>query len=153
MAVRAMQLVRGGDVPPLERLICAVFAGAILTVLVIASSLEASPVGFGTHTQLGLAECGFVAMFGYPCATCGMTTAFSHAADFSLFQAVLAQPAGAVYAVASAAAFWVLAYVAWTGSGAGRTLLHAVGGKLLWGGLILLGAAWAYKVLTWPAAL
>ena len=149
--VSALHIPKIGRVTAGERLICGVFALCILTVLVIAASLKAEPGGFGTHTQLGLDECSFVEMFGYPCASCGMTTAFTHAADFSLLQSFLTQPAGAVYAVASAVAFWVLGYVAVTGSVAGRTLLHAIGGKLLWGGLILLGAAWAYKVVTWPA--
>ncbi|MFI4854107.1 MAG: DUF2752 domain-containing protein [Phycisphaerales bacterium JB065] len=145
-----MRLVQTGKIPATERLLCAAMAVAILTVLGIGAWLDADPTGFGTHTQLGLDECSFVAMFGYPCASCGMTTAFTHAADFSLLQSFLAQPAGAVYAVTSAAAFWVLLYVACTGSPAGRTLVRAVGGKVLWGGLILLGAAWAYKVVTWP---
>lgn len=149
--VSALQLPKTGDVPLTERFVCAGAAMCILTVLIIAASLEAAPVGFGTHTQLGLDECSFVEMFGYPCASCGMTTAFTHAADFSLLDSFITQPAGAVYAVASAAVFWVLAYVAWTGSVAGRTLLHAIGSKLLWGGLILLGLAWAYKVWLWPS--
>ena len=31
----------------------------------------------GTHQQLGLPACSFVAMTGYPCPSCGMTTSFS----------------------------------------------------------------------------
>lgn len=126
-----------------------IVAAGLLAVLIVAASLEAAPQGIGTHTQLGLDECSFVVMFGYPCASCGMTTAFTHAADFSLLRSVITQPAGAVFAIASAVAFWVLAYVAATGSIVGRTVLHFVGMKLLWGGLILLGAAWAYKVMVW----
>jgi hypothetical protein len=30
-----------------------------------------------THTQLGLPPCNMVAMTGYPCPTCGMTTSFA----------------------------------------------------------------------------
>lgn len=139
----------GTSIPTFERAISALFAVAILVVLVVASTLEASPDGHGTHTQLGLDECGFVAAFGKPCATCGMTTAFAHAADFSLLRSVMAQPAGAVFAISSSVAFWILVYVAGTGSSAGRMIAYALGRKLLWTGLILLGLAWLYKVVAW----
>jgi hypothetical protein len=144
-----MRPVRTVRVPILERVLSGVFAGGIFGVLLTAARLDASPDGFGTHTQLGLEECSFVEMFGYPCATCGMTTAFTHAADFSLIDALLTQPAGAVFAVASAVAFWVLGYVAATGSPVGRALADFVGMKLVWLGMILLGIAWAYKVWSW----
>jgi len=146
-----MRVARIRQISVLERALSGGFAAALLTVLIIAAGLDASPEGFGTHTQLGLDECGFVEMFGYPCASCGMTTAFTHAADFSLLRAAITQPAGAVFALAAAVAFWILGYVAVTGSAVGRSLVDFVGMKLVWVGLTLLGAAWIYKVLSWES--
>ena len=70
--------------------------------LVFAATLTASAAGMGTHTQMGLPECGFVIATGLPCATCGCTTAFAHAADGSLLMSLMTQPFGAVLAIALA---------------------------------------------------
>ncbi|MEM9420105.1 MAG: DUF2752 domain-containing protein [Planctomycetota bacterium] len=84
------------------RLVALVIFAPTLAVLLTASSLTANEEGVGTHTQLGLAPCGFKSATGFPCATCGMTTSFTHAADGNLFIAFLTQPAGAILAVLTA---------------------------------------------------
>ncbi|MBB6428693.1 hypothetical protein HNQ40_000499 [Algisphaera agarilytica] len=84
------------------RLIALVIFAPALAVLLTASSLTANDEGIGTHTQLGLAPCGFKSSTGLPCATCGMTTSFTHAADGHLLTAFVTQPAGAVLAVLTA---------------------------------------------------
>jgi hypothetical protein len=38
---------------------------------------DGTPRTMATHTQLGLPQCNMVAMIGYPCPTCGMTTSFA----------------------------------------------------------------------------
>ena len=50
----------------------------LMTLLTVAAILEPSPLGHGTHRQLGLPPCTFWALFGRPCPTCGMTTAWAH---------------------------------------------------------------------------
>jgi len=50
----------------------------LLGLLAIAAMLEPSPLGHGTHQQLGLPPCTFWVLFGRPCPTCGMTTAWAH---------------------------------------------------------------------------
>ena len=47
--------------------------------------------------DLGL-ECPFRALAGIPCATCGMTHAFVHAARLEVAEALSASPAGALLA-------------------------------------------------------
>ena len=42
--------------------------------------LTPDPSGVGTHVQLGLPRCGFLAITGLPCPACGLTTAFAHMA-------------------------------------------------------------------------
>ncbi|MEM9082979.1 MAG: DUF2752 domain-containing protein [Planctomycetota bacterium] len=132
-----------------ERVGSAIFALGLLGVLATAAFLDPDSKGHGTHEQLGMPACGWVTAFDKPCMTCGMTTAFSHAADMDLATSFLTQPMGALFAVLAAALIWPLAHIAVTGS----TLLEDLSGlarpKAVWGGFVLLLAAWAYKVATW----
>ena len=117
-------------------------------VLCFAAWLEPSSAGLGTHTQLGMPQCGFYATTGLPCATCGMTTAFSHAVRGQLLAALITQPAGAVLAVLVAAAAILSAYAAITGV----SLLPIT--RWIWRPRIILGLgafvflAWIYKAIT-----
>ena len=57
-------------------------AGAVLAilsgaVLLTAALLTPRAGGLGTHVQMGLSSCGYLADTGYPCPTCGMTTAMA----------------------------------------------------------------------------
>src|SRR4051794_7336480 len=49
----------------------------VLAVLGVARCLRPDPKGYGTHQQLGLLPCGFRAITGLGCPSCGMTTAFA----------------------------------------------------------------------------
>lgn len=86
-------------------------AAAVLTasagVLGLAMWLSPASDGLGTHRQLGLPACGFYAGSGLPCATCGMTTAFSHAVRGQVWMSFMIQPAGAALAVLTACALIV----------------------------------------------
>ncbi|MEC9374691.1 MAG: hypothetical protein VYC34_12640, partial [Planctomycetota bacterium] len=70
--------------PTSERLLAALAAAAFIAVLIVAATLTPSPDGHGTHTRLGLTPCPWVLTLNKPCPTCGMTTAFAHAADGQL---------------------------------------------------------------------
>ena len=88
---------------------------ACVGVMALAATLEPSPKGVGTHRELGLAACGFYERTGYPCPTCGMTTAFSHVAHGDLWAAFAVQPAGALGALLCFLGAPVGCYVAATG--------------------------------------
>jgi hypothetical protein len=81
-----------------------------LGVLLTAAMLDADPSGMGTHQRLGLAPCGLLSVSGIPCATCGMTTAFTHAAHGRFISALAAQPAGTVLAIVTAILALLSAY-------------------------------------------
>lgn len=139
-----------------DRLAPAFVAACSLVVLCIAAWLTPSPTGFGTHEQIrfrsgiGMRPCTWLAIAGRPCPTCGMTTAFAHAANGNLLTALHAQPLGAVLALATSVAFWTGLHSAVTGSRLGAIVARALGRRSLW---VLLGAmlaAWSYKILTWP---
>ena len=101
----------------------------------------------GSHQQLpGLGPCGMMVQTGFPCPTCGMTTAYAHTVRGQLGQAFLAQPTGMLLAIATIltipAAGWCLL----------RGRLPAVQipiltpYRLCLGALILLVAGWAFKL-------
>ena len=116
-------------------------------VLGLAAWLEPSAAGIGTHRQMGLPPCQFEQMTGLPCATCGCTTSFAHAADGSLIQSFINQPFGAVLAVLTAVASLVTGYALVTNlplAPIGRVLGS---GRVVVLGLGLLLAAWAYKII------
>ncbi len=78
----------------------------IAAVFIMAAAVEPDPSGVGTHTRLMMPPCGFLVMFGKPCPSCGMTTAFAWMVRGNLIQAWKVQPAGvAVFFVTLA--FWL----------------------------------------------
>ena len=79
------------------------------------------------------------------CATCGCTTAFAHAADGSLLDALLTQPFGAVLAMTCAMLTLIGGWALWSGmplSPLGEALLHP---RHALGWVVLLLGAWGYK--------
>lgn len=90
-----------------SRLFSAAMATGSGTVLGIAAWLKPSPIGHSTHLQLGLGECTFLHMTGYPCPMCGCTTTFALAAHLHPLGAVLNQPFGAMLFAGTVAAFGV----------------------------------------------
>jgi hypothetical protein len=67
---------------------------ASIAVLAIARCLHPSASGVGTHVQLGLPPCRFLAVLGIPCPSCGLTTSFAFAAHLQFEQAFAASPFG-----------------------------------------------------------
>lgn len=133
-----------------NRLAAALVAIALLGLLLTAAWLRPASAGHGTHTQLGLLQCGWVAAFGKPCPTCGMTTAFALAADGNIARSVAVQPMGAFLAIGSAAGFWGCLHAALFGSRVGTVAGGLLSPRVLWWIAGATVAAWAYKVWTWP---
>ena len=129
----------------------AAFAAVLLiSVLWLAATLKADPAGHGTHRQIGLPPCGFVIATGKPCPTCGMTTAFTHAAHGFFPTAFVTQPGGMIASLGVAALAWACLHTAFTGS---RTL--ELCGKLLTPKALWIAAgvwlcSWVYTFVTWP---
>lgn len=80
------------------RVVLALLALGVVVVMGVAMRLRPDARGFGTHTQMGLGPCAFKTIFGKPCPSCGMTTAFSCVVRGRLPQAWRANPAGLVIA-------------------------------------------------------
>ncbi len=131
---------------PLSRWVSALLLAASSALLAVGVQLDADRSGYGTHVQLGLPPCGFLASCGVPCATCGMTTAFTHAVHGSLLAALVVQPTGALFALLVAIVAIVSGYALICG------VCLAPLGHWLWRprSALLLGAivvgSWAYKI-------
>ncbi len=86
-----------------------------LAVLGLAAALKPNPNGLGTHRQLGYSTCPALMISGYPCPTCGMTTAFAHTIRGELAAAFHAQPAGFALALATTLIAAIASFTAVTG--------------------------------------
>lgn len=144
-----MSRLSGNTVGTPARIGAGFIALVCLGILGMATYLKPAPAGHGTHQQLGLPPCGWIVAFGKPCPTCGMTTAFSNAAQLRPIEALRAQPAGAAAALFVAAGFWAAVHVAMFGSRVGYLLASALRPQVLWTALSVLVAGWLYKIVTW----
>ncbi len=136
---------------PRPRLIATFTALACLTLLIVSAWLSPSGDGHGTHTQLGMPPCAWAMWLDSPCATCGMTTAFAHAADGDLAGSFVTQPMGMMLAVVVAAVFWGGVYQASTGSRVDAAFARLLRGRAIAGAGALVLASWVYKIITWDS--
>ncbi len=136
---------------PLSRWVSALLLAVSSVLLAVGTQLDADRAGHGTHVQLGLPPCGFLASCGVPCATCGMTTAFTHAVHGSLLTAIAVQPVGALFGLLVA----IVAII--SGYALIRGVCLAPLGRWLWQpklalvlGVMVVGS-WVYKILVFSS--
>ena len=127
-----------------DRLVGGAIAAVALAPLLTAAGLTPDASGHGTHLQLGMTPCGFLAATGLPCATCGMTTAFAHAANGDLLASAAVQPAGALLALLCAVAAIVGGYAAVTGLAVTRLLGPLIRGRVVLIAIAVVLLAWGY---------
>lgn len=130
-----------------ERTISLVLLAVVAVLLGVALRLDPSPEGVGTHRQLGLAPCGFLAATSLPCATCGMTTAYTHAVHGHILTALTTQPGGMVMAVMTAAAGILSLYTLAMGLSLGPVARWLWQPALFWLFAGLMITSWVYKSL------
>jgi len=138
--------------PVRGRLVAGAVAGVGLALVGVAVCLTPDPSGMGTHQQLGLPPCTSVVITGYPCPTCGMTTAFSLTVRGRLLSAFHAQPAGLVFALATILVTAVALVSAVSGRFWTPNFYRISWPRWAFGFVILLLAGWGYKLLVGIAA-
>jgi hypothetical protein len=80
------------------RIVLGAIGLGLVFLLAVAAVLKPSPFLIGTHQQLGLPPCSFLILFGIPCPTCGMTTAWAYLMRGELLRAFQANSGGVLLA-------------------------------------------------------
>jgi hypothetical protein len=92
-----------------------VVASIPLALLAVASQLEPSTAGLGTHQQLGLPPCSFRVLLGIRCPSCGMTTSWSYFVRGQWLASMTVNLGGFMLALAAVATAGLFGKSAWTG--------------------------------------
>ena len=127
-----------------KRLRGSLVAAGCWSLLAVAAWLTPHASGTGTHQELGLPSCSFLAETGLPCPTCGLTTSVSAMAHGKLVLAWQSHPFGVILFVAVTA----LAFAATAEALTGRNVLgHLRLGWLAWVLLFGIPVAWVLKLV------
>jgi len=84
------------------RVIGAAILVPCFAILAVGAALTPDARGYGTHEQLGLPACGFLARTGWPCPSCGLTTSVTNTVHGHIVTAFWVQPFGVVLCAALA---------------------------------------------------
>lgn len=88
--------------PLRRRVVAAIVAAPCVAMLAVGACLTPCESGYGTAEQLGMRACGAMVESGWPCPSCGMTTAVSAAVHGQVTASLRAHPFGMVLALAAA---------------------------------------------------
>jgi hypothetical protein len=147
IGVAAYYQSEGKEISGQLRLVFGAIGLGLVFLLVIAAALKPSPYHLGTHQQLGLPPCSFLVIFGIPCPTCGMTTAWADLMHGELILAFQANISGVLLAVSAIlAAPWLMISAVrgrWLGWKPTGTVVAYVAGMIILISLV----QWAYHLL------
>ncbi len=116
-------------------------------LLSVAAYLTPNAAGHGTHKDLGLPPCGFLATTSLPCVSCGYTTSFSMAADGDIWGSLVNQPAGAILALLTATVTVISAYALVVGVSLMPLARWAFQPRFVIGLVVFMIVAWIYKIM------
>jgi hypothetical protein len=135
------------DAPILGRLYALILAGIALGILFAAVRIAPSRDHLGTHRQLGLPPCGFLATTGFPCPTCGMTTAFAFLIRGQLGEALRSSVFGSALAVATAVAALIALNCAAVGRYPNLNWYRIDAVKLVYALALFLVLSWGFRIV------
>lgn len=120
---------------------------AATAVIVLGTWIQPDPRGYGTHEQLGMDPCRFLAWTRIPCPGCGVTTSVALTARGEFAAAFWNQPFGVIAAVLAPLAAIVSVVQHARGRDLGATLRAVRPGW--WGLALALAAAgsWIWKIV------
>jgi len=102
--------------------------------------------GMGSHQQLGFPPCSMLTLVGYPCPTCGMTTAFAYTVRGELRSAFNAQPAGLALALITVIAASLSLSIVVTGKVWAVNWYRVSPTRVTLAAVLLVLGGWAYKL-------
>lgn len=132
--------------PVRARVYAAIALIGALAILTVAATVRPDRAGLGSHLQLGLPPCSLVVLTGFPCPTCGMTTAFAHTVRGHFLSAFQANPAGLCLAVLTVVVCAVSLSVLATGRVWTVNWYRLAPVKVTLAAVLLVLAGWAYKL-------
>ena len=127
-----------------------VFAAALVCFLALVA-IEPDPKGYDTHTQLGMSACNWPKVYGYPCPTCGATTAATLVVHGRLIAAFATQPFGATFALAGIALGALAGWCLLRSRSFLDVYLQLPRTAIALFAVLLLLASWGYKCLVFQA--
>lgn len=129
-----------------NRLMLLAVTVALALPLGVATRLQPSPSGLGTHQQLGLPPCTLRVIWGTRCPSCGMTTSWAHAVRGQWSEGFEANVGGMLLALGDGIAIAVMSAATWLGRWPHRgwAVAAAWGMVLIWTVLI---AQWVHRLL------
>ena len=133
--------------PGKARLIAAVVLGGCTALLWVAAWMTPAGEGMGSHQQLGFPPCSMLTLVGYPCPTCGMTTAFAFAMRGELRSAFNAQPAGLALALITVIAASLSLSIVVTSKVWAVNWYRVSPTRVTLAAVLLVLAGWGYKVV------
>jgi hypothetical protein len=119
-------------------------------MLAVGFYLTPSPDGFGkNHGLFGMPPCGFYQTTGYPCPTCGCTTAVSHFAHGHLVASLFTQPFGFAVALLAVVLIPLTSFGLVTGKWIGPSMfaLSWYWRRWLYTGITIFVLGWLYKII------
>lgn len=135
--------------PRTIRFVSSLLFGLCAVIIGLAMWMTPSPKGIGTHAaNFYLPPCGMYITTGYPCPTCGCTTAVAWLYHGHLWQAFYVQPFGAVFGLATL----ITAGLSLVGILTGRWIgpqpftIQWHWRSLLMGATVVLLLGWGYKI-------
>lgn len=132
--------------PVVLRLLMLAAAVFLAAPLVIATRLEPSASGIGTHQQLGLPPCTAQMLWAVRCPACGMTTSWSHFVRGQFVLSMHANVAGTLLAVITCTAVVVLLSGAASGKMPRRGWLVAAAWAMVTT-LVIATGDWAWRLV------
>ena len=122
------------------------FAMGGLALLATAGWMTPNRDHMGTHRQLGLPPCAFVSVTGFPCPTCGMTTAYSFTVHGRPIEAAKSSLFGSLLAIATIALTLAAMNCAVVGRYPNLNWYRIDAVKLVYYGALMLVASWGLKI-------
>ncbi len=115
----------------LLRLVALGLAVLPLTLLLVASRLQPSSAGLGTHQQLGLPPCSMRVIAGIRCPGCGMTTSWAHFTRGQWQSSFQVNAGGFLLAGYSLVFAWIALRTCWSGQFPSLATQRAMGVGIL----------------------